>query len=109
LWVKFFSAETEEDLKMVATQEPIFKTAVKRLREVSASEERRYLADMRHKDMLDRNTARFVSRREGRAEGLAEGRAEGRAEIARNMKAEGYGNEEIAKITKLTVTQIEQI
>ena len=49
----------------------------------------------------------------GRAEGLAKGRAEGRAgeklEIAKNMKKIGIPIEQIAKVTHLTVAEIEQI
>ncbi|MCR5454082.1 MAG: hypothetical protein K6F33_03745 [Bacteroidales bacterium] len=60
---------------------------------------------------------RKEGREEGRAEGLVEGRAEGRAEgeqskayeIARQMLADGFSIDMIAKYTKLSTEEIEQI
>ena len=46
---------------------------------------------------------------EGRAEGLAEGRAEGVRSTALKMKEEGFDNEMIAKITNLSVEEIEKL
>ena len=46
---------------------------------------------------------------EGRAEGLAEGRAEGVRSTALKMKVEGFDNEMIARITGLSVKEIENL
>ena len=46
---------------------------------------------------------------EGREKGLAEGRAEGRAEVAVNMLAAGMDVQQVAKLTMLTVEQVEAL
>ncbi len=54
---------------------------------------------------------------EGRAEGLAEGRTEGRAEgeqskaieIAKILKTKGMSLDEIAVVTKLTLSEIDEL
>jgi predicted transposase/invertase (TIGR01784 family) len=47
--------------------------------------------------------------KEGRREGLKEGQAEAIAKIVKNMAENGITIAEIAKITKLSMTEIEQI
>ena len=46
-------------------------------------------------------------RAKGRAEGKAEGKAEGRAEIAKTMIANGFDKKTIAKMTGLSITEID--
>ena len=46
---------------------------------------------------------------EGREKGLEEGRAEGRAEVAVNMLAAGMDVQQVAKLTMLTVEQVEAL
>ena len=48
-------------------------------------------------------------RAEGREKGLAEGRAEARAEVAVNMLAAGMDVQQVAKLTMLTVEQVEAL
>ena len=45
----------------------------------------------------------------GRAEGLTKGRTEGIIEIARNMKEEGFDPSMIAKITDLSLKEINRL
>ena len=52
---------------------------------------------------------REEGRAEGRAEGKIEGKAEGLAEVATNMLTKGFDIFQIAKITNLSVTEIESI
>ena len=44
---------------------------------------------------------------EGRAKGLEEGRAKGRVEIAKTMIANGFDKKTIAKMTGLSITEID--
>ena len=45
-------------------------------------------------------------RKEGKEEGLKEGLKEGILQIARNLKAAGMGQDEIIKLTSLTVEEV---
>ena len=73
--------------------------------------------DLRNQMAYARKEAIAEGLAEGRAEGLAEGRAEGRAEglteatmqIARNMRSMELDVEVIAKVTGLTVGEIEKL
>ena len=68
--------------------------------------------------IMSQNEALDTARIEGKAEGLLEGRAEGRAEgrsegktegilmVARNMKASGIPDEDIARMTGLTFAEV---
>ena len=49
LWMRFLSAETEDDLDMLAEKSPILEKAVKKLVYISADEQLRYELDMREK------------------------------------------------------------
>ena len=94
--------------------------AVNKLIYVSADEQLRYELDMREKWELDHlsrwNQGIRDAKEEGIAKGIAKGRAEGimkgrtesQAELIRNMKESGMSIEEIAKLTKLTVKEVEQ-
>jgi predicted transposase/invertase (TIGR01784 family) len=53
-WAKFISAETEEELNMVAERNPQIKKASFILRELSADEQARYMIEQREKSMRDR-------------------------------------------------------
>jgi predicted transposase/invertase (TIGR01784 family) len=114
---------------MLAKQSPVMEKAKNRLVRVSASQRILFAMDRAEKHERDRisffesekEDARAEGMAEGRAEGMAEGRAEGiaegmaegiakaKAEYARKMKAEGCDNTFIAKITGLSVEQIERM
>lgn len=67
------------------------------------------------RSMLAPNLRKFKeqAKREGRGEGervgLQKGRAEGLRTIARNMEQEGYSATEIARLTGLSLGQIENL
>ena len=74
-WMSFFTAETKEDLAMVATKSPVLEEAVHYLLDMSKDAvERRNLERIRLREMDER-----VMRREAIAEAKAEIRAEGEA------------------------------
>ena len=66
----------------------------------------------RERELYDR-TMKAIARKEGREKGLAEGRAEGHnkatIEIAKELLRLNMSVEEIAKITKLTLEEIEKL
>ena len=57
LWMKFLSAESEEDLEMLTKQSPVLEQAVKKLVYVSADELVRYEMELREKAELDYQSA----------------------------------------------------
>ena len=114
-WMSFFTAETKEDLAMVATKSPVLEEAVHYLLDMSKDAvERRHLERIRLREMDERVMQRVMQKEvmeEVKAEIIAEGRAEGRAEgeaKERNKVIEliekGYSAEEIKKILQNNIT-----
>ena len=108
-WLDLINAETESDLMEIqnkSTIPEVHETIVK-LRELSADEKLKREAYYREKRMHDEASAIIGSRREGRAEGLAKGLAEGREKglaegrtkerdiIIKNMRKNGFTEEQI--------------
>jgi len=109
-WMKFLSAETEEDLKMVIAKEPeIFGIAVNKLKKLSANEKIRERIYQEEKDRMDRVSALAKSRREGKKEGMKEGIKEGKIKDAIKMKAKGFNDDLIAEITELSINEIRKL
>ena len=116
-WLDLINAETEGDLMEIqnkSTIPEVHETIVK-LRELSADEKLKREAYYREKRLHDEASAIIGSRREGRAEGRAEGLAEGLAKglaegrtkglaegrtkerdvIIKNMRKNGFTEEQI--------------
>ena len=74
---------------------------------LSKEEQAMYDQDLKRK--WDNDAAHVNSREEGRAEGLAEGEEKKAFEIAAEMKREGYSSDTIAKLTKLSIEEIERL
>jgi hypothetical protein len=74
-WVRFFKAETKEELIMAGQTDPAIKEAVGLVMEVNADERRWARADSRLKWQMDQADRE----RESYSEGLAEGRKEAEA------------------------------
>ncbi len=95
LWLQLVNAESEEELNMLEnTNIPEMKKAVKVIRNMSADEEMRYIADFREKTLHNEATALGNAKREGRLEG----RQESIQIMINNMKLLGMSDEQIQKI-----------
>jgi len=109
--MRFIDAQNEEELNMLATKTPELKKAVGVLKELSADERTRMLAEDREKarrDMASRlDGAREEGERKGREEGREEGLAKGKLEVAQKLKAMGLSPEQIATATGLSLDEIE--
>ena len=91
-WIQLFNAETEEDLKMIKTNNPGIQEAIRELKRMSMSNPIRlryeaYLKrtrDEQERKLYVRNRAQAAGREkgmaEGREKGMTEGKIEGRAE-----------------------------
>jgi flagellar biosynthesis/type III secretory pathway protein FliH len=96
-------AGTMSDVQYAPVQE-----AMKRLEQLSLSQEERFRALARERALLDEATLRWEAtegkakaRREGVAEGLAEGRMEGRAEGVTEGRVEGRSRAKAETLTRL--------
>ena len=101
LWVKFLSAKTEEDLKMLAMKKSIFRTAVSRLLRINASKRIRNAMERRDKRIRD-----YVSEL---GEQFDNGVEKAKNESAKKMKEKGCDSAFITEITGLSAEQIEQL
>ena len=73
MWSKFLLNPTDKTLQEALMSDPELAKAKEKLKKISASEEKRQLARMREKALLDWNSLQVDAREEGRQEGLAEG------------------------------------
>jgi len=93
-WMRFMDTQNEEELNMLATKTPELKKAVGVLKELSADEHTRMLAEDREKARRD-----MASRLDG-------ARKEGKLEVAQNLKAMGLSPDQIAAATGLSLAEI---
>lgn len=92
LWLQLINAETEEELAMLEqTNVKEIKDAIFILREISADEKMRYIADMREKALHDEVSAINSAIAKGKAEGIAEGQKI----IIEKLRRKGMSEEEI--------------
>ncbi len=89
LWLQLINAETEEELQMLEqTSVQEISQAILVLRELSADEKMRYMAEMREKALHDEATAIHAALEKGMAQGLAQGLEQGMAQGLEKGKAE---------------------
>lgn len=128
-WLRFLKAATQEELDMVAKDNPRIAKAVAVLKEYSADEKLRWRAEMREKarrDMYARmeylveeshnkgirqglEKGLEAGRVEGRVEGLAEGMREAMLSVARNALRNHMPPEKIAELTGLSPDEIARL
>ena len=108
-WLRFFSAETKEELDMVATASPAIQKAVARVLKLSRNERARMLHEYEVK-ARDYELARLHgAREEGRTEGLEEGEHTKAISIARNMLELELPSETIIRATGLSSAEIKKL
>jgi predicted transposase/invertase (TIGR01784 family) len=112
-WLRFLSAESREDLDMVAQTSPPIKKAVGKLLELSQDERTRMLFEAREKERRDNAAREFGAYEKGSAEGIIKGRIEGKAEggieIAQKLLRRHMSIDDIVAITDLPREQVEQL
>lgn len=104
LWLQLINAETEEELQMLEqTNVQEISQAILVLRELSADEKMRYMAEMREKALHDEATAIHAALEKGMAQGLEQGMAQGlekgkaeeRQRIMENLRKLGLSEDQI--------------
>jgi predicted transposase/invertase (TIGR01784 family) len=89
-WMRFMATKNEEELNMLATKSPELKKAVGVLKELSADERTRMIAEDREKARRDMASRLDGARREGREEGV-----ENERKFVLELLAQGLSAEEI--------------
>ena len=105
-WLKFFAAKTEDEFMSLAQTSPAMEEAWGVIKELSADERERLLAEDREKTRRDNAAYYETGLVEGRAEGLVEGRMEGYASIITHMRAQGLSPEQISSFTGRTLGEV---
>lgn len=71
-WIRFFNAQTEEDLKMIGTKNPGIQEAIRELKRMSMDNLLRLRYEAHLKRMRDERARETYMRNQGKAEGKAE-------------------------------------
>ncbi|PTQ55294.1 MAG: Signal transduction histidine kinase [Candidatus Carbobacillus altaicus] len=132
-WLLLLEADDHEEirkeLEAIAMKDPVMKQAFEEWEDMSRDMKKWVEYESRRKAILDEMAAvieardrgfaegraegQAVGREEGRAEGRAEGLAEGERqkaiEIAKEMLAEGDSVERVARLTKLSLEEVEKL
>ena len=105
--------EDRGKIEMAKEKNDVIKEAEVEITYFTASEEARYLADMRDLWESDRvselNYEKRIAQKEGREEGRKEGIKEGKIKIARKLLKKKMKIDEIIEITELTREEIEKL
>ena len=105
-WVKFIN---NPEVIGMSEENKAIKKAKEVLEQISQDEHEIYLAELREKYILDKNSLEDGAREEGREEGRQEGREEEKRELAKKMKVKNMDIHDIIEITGLTKEEIEKL
>jgi predicted transposase/invertase (TIGR01784 family) len=113
LWLSLIGANREEEVKMLATKDPVMEKAVGVLKKLSADERARLIYESREKARRDEMARLYGARNEGEIIGLAKGRAEGlingKKEIAQHMLTHGMDIDLISSLTGLDKDELTRL
>jgi len=117
LWMRFLSAESEDELETLSNEHPTIEKAVKKLLYVSVDNSLRYQLDMREKAELDYNAAMSTNYKKGIVEGEKRGEKRGEKKgakkislvIAKNLLKKNMAVDDIADATGLSKEEIENV
>jgi predicted transposase/invertase (TIGR01784 family) len=115
-WCYFFkhADETSEaDLRKIIGSDQVIERAYEELNQFNWTEEELLTYEQETKRIMDNKAAEDylikTAKAEGKVEGKVEGKAEGKAEMIKMMRDNGHSVEEISRITKLPVTEINKL
>jgi len=113
LWVKFLTAQKEEELDMLTEQSPIMASLVEKLVYASGTKELREQMDAyKVNEVKNRLTIAFErddAKQQGIQQGIQQGFQQGKLAIARKMKAAGKSVNEILEFTDLPIEDVLQL
>jgi predicted transposase/invertase (TIGR01784 family) len=108
-WLRFFAAREEEAFTMLAQTSPAMAEAWGVIKELSADESARMIAESREKALMDFNSAVGSALRKGERKGLQKGRQAERLEVARNALREKLPFETVVRLTGLSLEEVKQL
>jgi len=104
-WLKFFKSGREDEMEELAKDSKEMQSVMITLREMSADEYERRVAEQQEKDEWDRRAQIAY----GRDEGIEIGEARAKQEIAQRMKEDGDSIERISRVTGLPDHEIDML
>lgn len=120
-WMLFLSDPNQKEVTKIMEENKAIKQAMGKLKELSADEELRRVAELRQKAILDEKAIKRRAEELGREEGLKEGIQEGiqkgikegsqkeKINIAKKLLSEKMDFVFVSKMTELSLEEIEQI
>lgn len=105
LWCKFIDASSEEEIKMLATQNESISIAYEELKRLSQDEQKRAEYEARQKAIMDYNSLVYQFKEEG----FLEGEQKSKLEIAKNLLKMGLPPDKIINATGLSEETINQL
>ena len=120
-WMLFLSDPNQEEVTKIMEENKAIKQAMGKLKELSADEELRRVAELRQKAILDEKAIKRRAEELGREEGIKEGIQEGiqkgikegsqkeKINIAKKLLSEKMDFVFVSKMTELSLEEIEQI
>ena len=108
-WILFLENPEGEETKKMAEKEPEIKEAIEVLEDISSDEAKIRIAELREKYIMDRESELETAEEKGIKHGIQEGSKKEKIEIAKKLKDKKMSIEEIAELTGLTKTEIEEL
>ena len=116
-WIRFFRADSEEELDMTGTNNPGILEAIREVKAMSLSRRLRMRYEAHLKQIRDEKAWKEYERAEGRTEGRAEGHTEGLAEgrtevlhrIIRNMMDQKMSDQDMLRLSGCSEQELEEI
>jgi predicted transposase/invertase (TIGR01784 family) len=108
-WLQFLKAKEEDDFMELAQTNPAIAEAWEVIKVLSGDERMRAMADDRDKAYMDYNSNISAAHSEGIQIGEQKGRREERLAVAVNLLRDGIPVEKVAKLTGLTIDEVDQI
>lgn len=113
LWVKFFNAETEEDLEMITKIDKSFEKPVKKVKILSDDPTILSAYEEREKAKMDEEARILFGIQQGIEQGIEQGLEQGKIQqnlaIAKKLLASGMNDEQILDITGLTNKELSSL
>jgi acyl-CoA reductase-like NAD-dependent aldehyde dehydrogenase len=104
-WLKLINAESEEEMAELAKKNPRLGHVTATIREMSADESERMIAEAREKELADRRAEIMYAEKIGEARG----EKTKAISIARNLKRKGMNVSEISDIIGMHPSEIEKL
>jgi len=108
-WLSFIDGKRKEWLDMAQKLNPAIRSALADLKVLTGKPEIQRLKEIEFKSMLEEKSALRVAREEGEVRGTAKGIKRGKLQVAKKLLAMKMPVKEIAKVTVVSVKEIEKL